>query len=462
MKEIAGLEFLGLLAVQALVIAMLLAERRNRRRAERALQDRTAFETLMSSVVWEFAHSEPEHLSDTVAQALRHVATYVSADRVSMVHFADRGLSRAVQRAVENGHMNGRLLPVAAHNAADFPAATKTLARGHAVSFSNVADLPPALASDRDAFVGLGVESLLAVPIDSDGGVVGALVVGTIGRRREWSDDLIRRMRSLADIFSGVLARVTAQHGALTEIRRHQEEVAHLSRTRTMGEFAASMAHELSQPLAAILANAQAARRFLAGGRRHLPEVRAILDDIDADDQRAGEMIRRMRALFKRHEVEVTSVDVNEVVREAIALVHSEAVLRRVTLVMDLADGLLPVRADRIQVQQVLLNLILNALEAMAGPGTQGVNRRLVLRTSLGTDGYAELSVRDSGPGIPPEHFDRLFRSYFTTKRDGLGMGLSISQTIASGHGGRLWVTNNSDSGATFHLALPLFSRTSP
>jgi signal transduction histidine kinase len=255
---------------------------------------------------------------------------------------------------------------------------------------------------------------------------------------------------------------ITAQHGALAEIRRHQEEVAHLSRTRTMGEFAASMAHELSQPLAAILANAQAARRFLAGGRRHLPEVHAILDDIDADDQRAGEMIRRMRALFKRHEVEVTSVDLNEVVREATALVHSEAVLRRVTMVMDLADGLSPVRADRIQVQQVLLNLILNAFEAIAAPGAQGPNRRLVLRTSLGTDGYVDVSVRDSGPGIPPEHFDRLFRSYFTTKRDGLGMGLSISQAIAQGHGGRLWATNNSDSGATFHLALPLFVRTSP
>lgn len=458
MREIAWLEFVGLLAVQALVITMLLAERRSRRRAERALQDRIAFDNVLSSVLSEFANGEPAHLPETVARALRHVAAYVQADRASLVHFADRSLSCAVQRAAGNGHVDHRLLDVAPLAAAEFPASTKVLTRGQTVSVSSVHDLPPTLAPDREAFERLGVESLLALPIGNDGGVVGALVVGTIGRRREWPEDLIGRMRFVADVFSGVVVRQRAQSAAL----RSAEEVAHLSRTRTMGEFAASLAHELSQPLAAILANAQAARRFLTGGRRYLPEVRAILEDIDADDQRAGEMIRRMRALFKRHEVEVTCVDLNEVVREAVALVHSEAVLRRVTLVLDLADGLGAVRADRIQVQQVLLNLILNAFEAMAGPGVQGVSRRLMLRTSFGTDGYADLGVRDSGPGIPLEHLDRLFGSYFTTKRDGLGMGLSISQAIAHGHGGRLWATNNSDCGATFHLALPLFSRTTP
>jgi len=253
---------------------------------------------------------------------------------------------------------------------------------------------------------------------------------------------------------------ITDQLEAQAEVRRHQDEISRLSRARTMGEFAASLAHELSQPLAAILANAQAARRFLAGGRKHLAEVRAILEDIDADDQRAGEMIQRMRALFGRHEVEMTTVDLNEVVRDAMALVRSDAVLRRVTLVPDLAEGLTPVRADRIQLQQVLLNLILNAFEAMAQQETQGTNRRLIVRTSGGADGYAEVSVRDTGTGIRPEDLDRLFEAYFTTKRDGMGMGLSIAQSIARGHGGRVWVTNNSDCGATFHLALPTFSGT--
>jgi signal transduction histidine kinase len=456
MRELAGLEFLALLAVQALVITMLVAERRTRRRVERALQDRVGFETMLSSVVWEFAHGEPEHLPEVVAQALRHVATYVQVDRLTLVNFADSGLSFSVQRPAANGHRDPRLLPVAAHTVAEFPASWKMLARGLAVSFSSVTDLPPGLAADREAFTQLGVEALLALPINSEGTVAGALVVGTIGQRRDWPEDLIQRMRLVANVFAGVMVRQNAERAA----RRSAEEVTHLSRTRTMGEFAASLAHELSQPLAAILANAQAGRRFLAGGRANVSEVRAILEDIDADDQRAGEMIRRMRALFKRHEVEVTCVDLNEVVREAVGLVHSEAVLRRVTLVLDLADGLGPVRADRIQVQQVLLNLILNAFEALSAPGVQGANRRVMLRTSLGADGYADVGVRDSGPGIPPEHLDRLFGSYFTTKRDGLGMGLSISQSIAQGHGGRLWATNNSDSGATFHLALPLFSRT--
>ena len=338
MREIAWLEFVGLLAVQALVITMLLAERRSRRRAERALQDRLALETVVSSVLSEFAHGEPQHLPETVAQALRHVATYVQADRVSLIHFDDRVLSSSVQRAAGNGHVDNRMLRVATHAAADFPASTKVLTRGQPVSFASVHDLPPTLAPDREAFERLGVEAMLALPIGNDGAVVGTLVVGMIGRRREWSEDLIQRMRFIADVFSGVMVR----QRALIAAQRSAEEVAHLSRTRTMGEFAASLAHELSQPLAAILANAQAARRFLTGGRRHLPEVRAILEDIDADDQRAGEMIRRMRALFKRHEVEVTCVDLNDVVRDAVALVHSEAVLRRVTLVLDLAEGLSP------------------------------------------------------------------------------------------------------------------------
>ena len=593
MRDLAWLELVGLLAVQAVVIAVLLLERRNRRRAERALQDRIAFETLLSNVLWEFAHGEPAQLPDTVAQALRHVAGYVHADRVSLVHFADRNLSRSVQRAGGNGNGNGDggLVSVATHPVAEFPATVKTLAQGQAVTFSSLANLPPALESDRDAFVRLGVEALLALPISSDGGVVGTLVVGTIGSRREWSDGLIQRLRALADVFSGVLVRqhalraaqrsaavstavlgatpnpvvyidhvgvirqvneawmrgamergaqslsavsagasyveecrraiargdasaavalegieevltgrqehfslqypsagpdgerwyemwvealrgpdagavishldVTEQHGARAELRRHQQEVVHLSRTGTMGKFAASLAHELSQPLAAILANSQAARRFLAGGRKHLSEVRAILEDIDADDQRAGEMIRRMRALFGRHEVEMTTVDLNEVVRDAIALVRSDAVLRRVTVVLDLAEGLGPVRADRIQLQQVLLNLILNALEAMADQEAPGGGRRLMLRTNRGADGYAEVSVRDTGCGIPPEVMDRLFEAYFTTKRDGMGMGLSIAHSIARGHGGRVWATNNSDCGATFHLALPLVSGTS-
>lgn len=229
-------------------------------------------------------------------------------------------------------------------------------------------------------------------------------------------------------------------------------DVARFARIQMLGELAASLAHELGQPLSAIRSNAQAARRFLAAANPPIDEVRAILDDIDADDQRAGEVIHGMRALMQHHQIDMELVDVNVIVRAAARLVHGDCVLRRVTIVLDLDEPLPPVHGDRIQIQQVLLNLIVNAFAAMRDTGQRG--RRLIVRTRAETDGVT-LSVHDTGTGIAPQHLDKLFDQFFTTKPDGLGVGLSIARSIVAAHGGRIWATNNSDCGATFHVVLP-------
>jgi two-component system sensor kinase FixL len=234
----------------------------------------------------------------------------------------------------------------------------------------------------------------------------------------------------------------------------HENEISRFARVRTLGGFAVSLAHELNQPLSAILANAQAARRFLADPDPPIDEVRSIIDDIDADDRRAGELIHAMRALLHHHEVQVVLLDLNEVVRGVTRILHGDFLLRRVTLVLDLDAPLPQVRCDLVQLQQVLLNLIMNAFEAMAETTT--LDRRMIIRTRKGDDGCCVISVRDAGKGIHQQDFDRLFEQFFSTKQEGLGMGLSIARSIIESHGGRIWATNNSDVGATFHVALPI------
>ena len=161
-----------------------------------------------------------------------------------------------------------------------------------------------------------------------------------------------------------------------------------------------------------------------------------------------------MRALLRNHDVELVVLDPNEVVREVGRLLHGDFLLRRVTLVLDLEAPVPKVQFDIVQLQQVLLNLMMNAFEAMADTAT--LDRRLIIRTRAGSDACCVISVRDAGKGIPPEQFDHLFEQFFSTKPDGLGMGLSIARSIVESHGGRIWATNNSDVGATFHVALPI------
>jgi len=237
------------------------------------------------------------------------------------------------------------------------------------------------------------------------------------------------------------------------ESRRHREELAHVSRVTTVGELAASLAHELNQPLSAILSNAQAARRFLDRELPVLDEVGGALDDIAKDVQRAGEVIRRLRRLLRKEEPERKRLEVNEVIHEVVALVHSDLVGRNISMKLELAAGLPPISGDRIQLQQVVLNLLLNGSEAMSGVDRN--SRQMVIRTSQEDPGTVTVAVRDSGTGIEEEMTDLIFDAFYTTRESGLGMGLSISRSILESHGGRLWAERNHDSGATFLFTLP-------
>jgi PAS domain S-box-containing protein len=255
----------------------------------------------------------------------------------------------------------------------------------------------------------------------------------------------IRRMGALTDI--------TARKKAELEAQRHRDELAHVSRVSMMGQLASALAHELNQPLGAILRNAEAAELFLQASPPDLHEVRAILADIRKDDRRAGEVIDRMRALLKRRESQWSALDLNSIVEEVAGLLRFDGEARRVKLTLELALSAPPIRGDRVQVQQVLLNLIINAMDAVNGCEA---GKRCVAVRVRPRNAEVEVAVSDAGHGIPAENLKRLFEPFFTTKPSGMGLGLAISHTIIQAHGGRLWAENNPDCGATFRFTLPI------
>lgn len=233
-----------------------------------------------------------------------------------------------------------------------------------------------------------------------------------------------------------------------------RQELTHVARVATMGELAASLAHELSQPLTAIVSNAQAAQRLLVKNAPDVDEARDALTDIAGEGQRAGDVIRALRSLLKKGHLDTKEVDINEIIREVLFLLGGQAPLKKISVGLDLDPGLPPVLADRIQLQQVILNLVLNASEAMEH--TEVAARELMIRTSKNDAQEIEVGVQDTGVGLDQEMGDRIFDAFFTTKPAGLGMGLSVSRTIIESQGGKLWATPNPDRGATFHFTLPL------
>ena len=233
-------------------------------------------------------------------------------------------------------------------------------------------------------------------------------------------------------------------------LRRAHAELARISRITTMGEMTASLSHEIRQPIAAAMTNAKACMRWLAREHPDLGEARAAAGRIADDTSRAAEIINRVASLFKKGSPQRESVDINELARETLALLRTETERNRVSLRMDLASDVPRVAGDRVQLQQVLMNLMLNAVEAMQGTGGE-----LTVRSERGESGGLVLSVSDTGVGLPPDKTDAVFEAFFTTKPNGTGMGLSISRSIIESHGGRLWASSGTGRGATFHFSLP-------
>jgi PAS domain S-box-containing protein len=251
----------------------------------------------------------------------------------------------------------------------------------------------------------------------------------------------------------GVCLDITARKHAEAEALQQRTELAHLSRVTMLGELSGSLAHELNQPLTAILSNAQAAQRFLEHDDVDLNELRDILSDIVNQDKRAGEVIHRLRLLLKKGKVEHQPLDLNDVVLEVLKLVRNDLLNQRVTGQMELAADLPAIMGDRVQLQQVVLNLVMNGCDAIAcGPAGDA---KLIIRTGLIKDEGIRVSVVDHGVGVAPDKLEQVFEPFFSTKPHGMGLGLSVCRTIITAHGGKLWAANNAEHGATFYFTIP-------
>jgi C4-dicarboxylate-specific signal transduction histidine kinase len=251
----------------------------------------------------------------------------------------------------------------------------------------------------------------------------------------------------------GATIDVSGRVRADMDAKTLRKEVAHLSRVAMLGQLSGSIAHELNQPLTAILSNAQAALRFMQAKSVDMQALEETLHDIVADDQRAGDIIRRLRSLFQRGESRSEAMSVNTLVSDVVALLRSDLVSRNVAISTELGAGLAPVQGDRVQLQQVLFNLVFNACEAMTD--LPAAARTLLVRTAPLGDHSVVVSVVDAGPGVAPDQLKRIFEPFVSTKPLGIGLGLVISSSIVNAHGGRLWCTNNEGRGATFSFTLP-------
>jgi C4-dicarboxylate-specific signal transduction histidine kinase len=238
--------------------------------------------------------------------------------------------------------------------------------------------------------------------------------------------------------------------------REAQMALAHANRVTTMGQLTASIAHEVNQPITAAVTNAHAALRWLGGHPPALQEVRQSLDAIIKDGNRAGDVIGRIRALIKKAPPRHDQVDINEAILEVIEVTRSELLRNGISLQTKLAKNLPLIRGDRIELQQVILNLIMNAVEAMSetSNGSREASRNLLISTAEDESSGVLVAVQDSGPGLSPENLERLFDPFYTTKPGGMGMGLSICRSIIEAHEGRLWASANEPRGAVFQFTL--------
>jgi signal transduction histidine kinase len=320
---------------------------------------------------------------------------------------------------------------------------------GDTVVMPSVDSLPDEAAVDRASMRRYGPKSNVMIPIKVGGVIVAAVGFGALYHERSWPPRIVRRLQAVAEIFGYALERKRV----ILEVLQLRNELAYISRINTMGELAASLAHEINQPLAAIRSNAEAIQSMLEAQAPDLAEIKAAIADIVSDDARAGDTIRRLRALFKREELARSEIDLEELLTEVSRIVRSDVIIRKVLLNIEVRQPLRPVPADRVQILQAIINLLLNAFDAVSM--IEEGARKVTLSAMAEDSGGVRIRVRDSGKGIEPDALPRIFDAFFTTKSGGMGMGLAISRSIVEAHGGRLSAASTPGCGATFEIALP-------
>ena len=431
---------LTLVLLQSALITGLLAERRRRLASQLQLSERLNVQALVADISTGFANLSGDRLDAQIVSSLERLGRALDTEDCAI--WALRAPDGRARRMFGwpgklDGSSEGSLLEESL-----LTWARPRLEQGEEVQIGNITDRPirsrtvPAQSS----------ASLLLLPLRVDGEVIGVLALSH-AFSLDWSTHVLGDLRTIGEI----IATASVRKRTDASMRRQLETLAHVNRVASLGELAASIAHELNQPLAAILSNAEVAQHLLALPDPPLDELREIVGDVITDDERAGNIIRNMRSMLRKVETDAVPINVNAVATTITRLVAHDANLRGGSLEVELGEDLPTVTVDATQLTQVVLNLVVNAVDAMAA---LRVRRAVSLRTRA-ADGGVTIEVRDHGPGIAADVLPRLFEPFFSTKREGLGVGLPISRSILEAAGGRIRAENAADGGARFVVWLP-------
>jgi signal transduction histidine kinase len=403
------------------------------------------FESLLLDLSVRFVHLSVEEVDGHIESALESIALLLGAERCTLFEYAPaRNLLQARHSWASSG--SGSVSLVASQ---DYPYVCARILQGESVWFSSLDELPEEAALDREQLAEAGIRSFIGVPLRLGGAGIGGIWVASYRAEQRWSETVASRLLLLGGILTAALARKRDQE----EMQRLRDELAHVARIVTLGAVATSIAHEVNQPLCAILSNAQSTMRMLANDRTPRQTLSEAMEDIASDAKRASEVVGRIRSLGKRGALRRAPISLNDLIREVMPLVRDELLCKEVAVSLELAEALPRICGDRVQLQQVILNLIVNSCEALERVEVGA--RSLTLRTCRDESGMVTLQVKDSGPGLDPAAIERVFDAFFTTKPTGMGLGLAISRSIIKAHRGRLWASPNTGPGTTFYVALP-------
>jgi signal transduction histidine kinase len=405
------------------------------------------FEAMLARLSTTFINLQATEVDGHIERGLQLLVEYLDIDRSSVAQFSEDGQ----ELLVTHSYTRPGFSPFPQVNIAPlWPWYTAKIRQGELLRFSRLPEeIPPEAVHEREYFRrNLWPQSHLAIPFKVGQSVLGGLGFGSFRKLVKWPDELVQNLKLVAEIFANALARKRAEE----KERQLREQLVLASRVSLMGELAASIAHEVNQPLCAIISNAQTVQRLLAKGDSDLTELLEALEDISRDGKRANAVIERIRGLLHKTPTERVVIDLNELIREVVNLTRWEKIRKGVLVKLELGDNLPPVLGDRVQLQQVILNLMSNGADAMEDLARE--RRELIIGSSVEQAGSVTVWVRDRGVGIDAQNSERLFDSFFTTKPGGMGMGLAICKSILEAHGGRIWASRNSEEGSTFQFTL--------
>jgi PAS domain S-box-containing protein len=409
-----------------------------------ALDERQRFDVLLCGLSTQFSGLLEEDVDAAIESGLQALVNFLNASRSTLSQVAADGALVVTHTYAAPG-----VTPYPKGVADDrLPWLVRELRAGRSVVLTKVADLPPEAGHEHEMMTRSGMKAGIAIPLHVGKSLVCVLTFGAFQEERNWPTELISRLRVAGEMFANAIARRQAKE----QLELKQRELTHLARVVALSELASVIAHELDQPLTAIVSNAQAGQNFLDQPQPDTAEVKAALADIVADAMRASEIVHRERRLLRKAKPSVELLNFNDAVREIALFIRADAREHGSQVSFRLAPDLPTVLADRVQVQQVVLNLTRNAIQAMS---TQRREKRLLYVSTIAGADEAVIAVRDAGAAIDDECLEKMFEPFFTTKSDGLGMGLSISRSLIQAHGGRMWASRNEGPGLTVSVSLP-------